>query len=104
MWKLYVFKCDPLKKGDQKMKDFVLQQERRQMKRKQTASAHGRVKHECFTLIELLVVIAIIAILAAMLMPALAKARDAGKAATCTSNMKTLSYLQQQYVEDNNGF
>ena len=58
-------------------------------------SAHGRVKHKCFTLIELLVVIAIIAILAAMLMPALAKARDAGKGVTCTNNMKTLASLMQ---------
>jgi type II secretory pathway pseudopilin PulG len=49
-------------------------------------------------------VIAIIAILAAMLMPALSKARDAGKGVTCTNNMKILCSLQQQYVEDNDGF
>ena len=104
MRQLHVFKRYPLKKGDQKMKSFVWQGKMENLNREQSDSAHGRVKQSCFTLIELLVVIAIIAILAAMLMPALAKARDAGKAATCTNNMKTLSYLQQQYVEDNNGF
>ena len=69
----------------------------------ETEGVSAQTKRRGFTLIELLVVVAIIAILAALLLPALALAKAKALKAACMSNMKQIATAAEMYVGDNDG-
>jgi len=70
---------------------------------KQGHNRAAETEETAFTLIELLVVIAIIGILAAMILPALAQAKESGRRVKCTSNVHQLNLANIMYVSDNGG-
>src|ERR1700723_1002176 len=69
-----------------------------------SAPGAGRQMKRGFTLVELLVVIAIIGILAALLLPALAKSRERARAIICLINTKQLTLALQLYSDDHDNY
>lgn len=86
------------------MKQHPIFSHARKSSRDEFHTRFQRNKRNRFTLIELLVVIAIIAILAAILLPALNKARDAGKRTSCVNNFRQIGLGVRQYADTYDGY
>ena len=101
MKNLHFFKASPLRKSDL-YRIFIEQIVYSAIKNNHLTKGNN-MKKKPFTLIELLVVIAIIAILAAILMPALSSARERAKTSGCTNNLKNVAFAMLRYADDYNG-